>query len=185
MIGEEATGNTPDRDWNLVSAAIHHYEEANRPKCFECKRALYRSEDIRCLDCNMVFCEACAAMHFWPNGREKGKPGVDNQSAALASPVAVSDSEILRLADEHAIGVRDGNKLTVHLVNGTDIAHCVLSFARALSRTAPTVPRNVIQAAEFTREDLGPSGTNYPHIRTILGYIESLVAAPSADKEPS
>lgn len=39
------------------------------------------------------------------------------------------------------------------------------------------VPENVRQAAEFTRADLGDAGTNYPHVRALLAYVESHIKA--------
>ncbi len=32
------------------------------------------------------------------------------------------------------------------------------------------------RAAERTREDLGPAGTNYPDIRALLAFVESAIA---------
>lgn len=40
------------------------------------------------------------------------------------------------------------------------------------------VPREVIRAAERTREDLGPCGKNYPDIRALLGFVEGLATKP-------
>jgi hypothetical protein len=39
------------------------------------------------------------------------------------------------------------------------------------------------RAAEFTREDLGESGTNYPHVRTLLAFAEAALAASAPSPE--
>jgi hypothetical protein len=36
------------------------------------------------------------------------------------------------------------------------------------------------RAAERTREDLGPDGTNYPDVRVLLAFAESALAAAPA-----
>jgi hypothetical protein len=65
-------GNSIDRrDWNLVGLAMNYAEFASRPACVECKKRLRQHQIIRCLDCKMPLCEACAPRHFWPDGRPK------------------------------------------------------------------------------------------------------------------
>lgn len=56
------------------------------------------------------------------------------------------------------------------------------------SKAAPiVVPQDVRLSAEFTRQDLGPTGTNYPHVRAMLGFIEALIErqAPAANDKPT
>lgn len=52
----------------------------------------------------------------------------------MNSIYTMSDEQILQLASSanHMLGVHDGGRLTTHLNDGTDIAHVVLKFARAL-----------------------------------------------------
>jgi hypothetical protein len=71
FLKETYPGNLPQRDWNIAVLAIHFYNEQNRRKCCECKKELYGTDDIRCLDCRSTFCPYCAEKHFWPNGRSK------------------------------------------------------------------------------------------------------------------
>lgn len=56
-------------------------------------------------------------------------------------------------------------------------------YARAEASAAVKVPTVVRQAADFTREDLGPDGTNYPHVRAMLAFIESLTTQPATPQE--
>jgi hypothetical protein len=73
-MGLAIPANIPKEHWNLGGLAIHFFQEQNRSSCFTCKKLVYRGDDIRCLDCKMVFCPACAEQHFWPNGRPKEQP---------------------------------------------------------------------------------------------------------------
>ena len=52
--------------------------------------------------------------------------------AAFRPQSAISDEQILERAEKHSIGVYDDGKLEVYLTRGTDIAHCIIPFARAL-----------------------------------------------------
>lgn len=54
---------------------------------------------------------------------------------------------------------------------------------KAAVTDAVKVPTVVRQAAEITRDDLGHHGTNYPHIRAMLSFIEALLA--SAEPVPA
>jgi len=65
---EMEPGGVPQNVWNIGVATAVQYLEQQRPKCVECEVPLH-GNDIRCLDCRMVFCPGCAARHFWPNGR--------------------------------------------------------------------------------------------------------------------
>lgn len=52
----------------------------------------------------------------------------------------------------------------------------------ATPQPAPArVPPGLRAAAEFTREDLGPTGSNYPHIRTLLAFAESALGTPAKE----
>lgn len=73
-----------------------------------------------------------------------------------------------------------------------DHAH-VLRFARAVLAAAPQavtaqhqpLPTGLRLAAAFTRADLGPDGSNYPHVRELLAFAEQalgITAAPEAQK---
>lgn len=41
------------------------------------------------------------------------------------------------------------------------------------------VPWAVKQAAEFTRQDLGETGKNYPYVRALLGFVEECIKRTS------
>jgi hypothetical protein len=41
------------------------------------------------------------------------------------------------------------------------------------------VPADLRSAAERTRQDLGPTGSNYPDVRVLLAFVEQALAAPT------
>lgn len=59
------------RDWELASAIIVAYREAQSFTCGECEKGIPYGQEIRCIDCKLPMHEACARVHFWPNGRPK------------------------------------------------------------------------------------------------------------------
>ena len=51
---------------------------------------------------------------------------------------------------------------------------------------AKAVPADLRSAAERTRQDLGPTGSNYPDVRVLLAFVEQALAAhtpPAPDCE--
>lgn len=52
--------------------------------------------------------------------------------AAPENQPVITDQRILEIADQCGLGVLDKGKLTVHLADGTDIAHVAVNFVRAL-----------------------------------------------------
>ena len=46
-------------------------------------------------------------------------------------------------------------------------------------QAAKAVPADLRSAAERTREDLGPTGSNYPDVRVLLAFAEQALAAPT------
>lgn len=57
-------------------------------------------------------------------------------------------------------------------------------YLAAPAQRQPLTP-SLRRAAEFTRADLGPAGSNYPHVRELLAFAEQalgITAAPAAQK---
>ena len=53
-------------------------------------------------------------------------------------------------------------------------------------QAAKAVPADLRSAAERTRQDLGPTGSNYPDVRVLLAFVEQALAAhtpPAPDCE--
>lgn len=46
-------------------------------------------------------------------------------------------------------------------------------------QAAKAVPADLRSAAERTRQDLGPTGSNYPDVRVLLAFVEQALAAPT------
>ena len=46
-------------------------------------------------------------------------------------------------------------------------------------QAAKAVPADLRSAAERTRQDLGPTGSNYPDVRVLLAFAEQALAAPT------
>lgn len=72
-LGRETPSSIPTEEWNLVALAMDFHKHASRSACLECRTPLFRTQEIRCLDCKAVVCETCAPKHFWPNGRPNRK----------------------------------------------------------------------------------------------------------------
>ena len=54
------------------------------------------------------------------------------------------------------------------------------------TQAAKAVPADLRSAAERTRQDLGPTGSNYPDVRVLLAFVEQALAAhtpPAPDCE--
>jgi hypothetical protein len=47
------------------------------------------------------------------------------------------------------------------------------------AQAAKAVPADLRSAAERTRQDLGPTGSNYPDVRVLLAFVEQALAAPT------
>lgn len=68
-LGEEHTGNLPERDWKLASEVIGSFRDACCSDCVECRKKIEFRCEIVCLDCGAPLHKKCAPRHFWPNGR--------------------------------------------------------------------------------------------------------------------
>mgnify|MGYP003508515756 FL=1 len=58
--------------------------------------------------------------------------------------------------------------------------------AHEAEQAAKAVPADLRSAAERTRQDLGPTGSNYPDVRVLLAFVEQALAAhtpPAPDCE--
>mgnify|MGYP000213863752 CR=1 FL=1 len=58
--------------------------------------------------------------------------------------------------------------------------------AHDAEQAAKAVPADLRSAAERTRQDLGPTGSNYPDVRVLLAFAEQALAAhtpPAPDCE--
>jgi len=58
--------------------------------------------------------------------------------------------------------------------------------AHDAEQAAKAVPADLRSAAERTRQDLGPTGSNYPDVRVLLAFVEQALAAhtpPAPDCE--
>jgi len=51
--------------------------------------------------------------------------------------------------------------------------------AHDAEQAAKSVPADLRSAAERTRQDLGPTGSNYPDVRVLLAFVEQALAAPT------
>lgn len=51
--------------------------------------------------------------------------------------------------------------------------------AHDAEQAANAVPADLRSAAERTRQDLGPTGSNYPDVRVLLAFAEQALAAPT------
>lgn len=51
--------------------------------------------------------------------------------------------------------------------------------AHDAEQAAKAVPADLRSAAERTRQDLGPTGSNYPDVRVLLAFVEQALAAPA------
>ena len=51
--------------------------------------------------------------------------------------------------------------------------------AHDAEQAAKAVPADLRSAAERTRQDLGPTGSNYPDVRVLLAFVEQALAAPT------
>ena len=61
-----------------------------------------------------------------------------------------------------------------------------LAAERDAEQAAKAVPADLRSAAERTRQDLGPTGSNYPDVRVLLAFAEQALAAhtpPAPDCE--
>lgn len=61
-----------------------------------------------------------------------------------------------------------------------------LLAAHDAEQAAKSVPADLRSAAERTRQDLGPTGSNYPDVRVLLAFVEQALAAhtpPAPDCE--
>ena len=74
----------------------------------------------------------------------------------------------------------------------SEIRSAMVAYARAAlaahdaEQAAKAVPADLRSAAERTRQDLGPTGSNYPDVRVLLAFVEQALAAhtpPAPDCE--
>jgi DNA-binding GntR family transcriptional regulator len=64
--------------------------------------------------------------------------------------------------------------------------NCAALAAHDAEQAAKAVPADLRSAAERTRQDLGPTGSNYPDVRVLLAFVEQALAAhtpPAPDCE--
>jgi hypothetical protein len=71
--GQEVPTNIPTEQWKFTEAVLKAYRDIHMRWCATCKYPIFETRDeIRCLDCRLVFCPRCAEKHFWPQGRKPG-----------------------------------------------------------------------------------------------------------------
>jgi len=114
---------------------------------------------------------------------------------ALEAEVARLKSISIQRIDECLSLARERDALLMDVAEATAANNClqaeIIPLHKELSRQFAEIAAQteraeieaiVIRAAEETRSDLGESGTNYPAIRVLLGFVEKAIRAskPSA-----
>lgn len=120
---------------------------------------------------------------------KKKLPGVEPSDAQLTAfavgvEVGFSHARDLERQDwsrvHHALA-----KHGVHPGRTDDHLADVIDRALAAPAQRQPLPPGLRLAAAFTRADLGPDGSNYPHVRELLAFAEQalgITAAPAAQK---
>ena len=120
---------------------------------------------------------------------KKKLPGVEPSDAQLTAfavgvEVGFSHARDLERQDwsrvHHALA-----KHGVHPGRTDDHLADVIDRALAAPAQRQPLPPGLRLAAAFTRADLGPDGSNYPHVRELLAFAEQalgITAAPEAQK---
>ena len=133
--------------------------------------------------CGLTECAGkpmCPRCVRW-KARDDGMPGDPNErylrrllAARVAIPLAYYDDGEAQ-GQEHGIVI----DFMREPVADIDAKLRALNVARAeCSRPKPDVLLRL--AAEFTRADLGPTGSNYPHVRKLLDYAEAAIESGRA-----
>ena len=108
-------------------------------------------------------------------GRLAGKPyyGRDDQGEPIQTYMGHND-EVRSYAKSRAGCAREA------------LAAYEALAAHDAEQAAKAVPADLRSAAERTRQDLGPTGSNYPDVRVLLVFVEQALAAhtpPAPDCE--
>lgn len=108
-------------------------------------------------------------------GRLAGKPyyGRDDQGEPIQTYMGHND-EVRSYAKSRAGCAREA------------LAAYEALAAHDTEQAANAVPADLRSAAERTRQDLGPTGSNYPDVRVLLAFVEQALAAhtpPAPDCE--
>ena len=115
-----------------------------------------------------------------PDGCEGWLEPLDERIAELRAALAAHDAEQAWESDPTSDAFKAGMAAMEYAIwDGKEPCPC-------RKQAAKSVPADLRSAAERTRQDLGPTGSNYPDVRVLLAFVEQALAAhtpPAPDCE--
>ena len=128
-----------------------------------------------------------------PDGCEGWLEPLDERIAELRAALAAHDAEQAQEPVAWRVWRGDSYELFFNEEAAKRRCECFIRkgkpepiYAAPVEQAAKAVPADLRSAAERTRQDLGPTGSNYPDVRVLLAFVEQALAAhtpPAPDCE--